>query len=257
MTKPVLKAVLFDMDDTLIDWQGWSGDWQSVENRHLRQVYDFLAQAGRGLFAGYDTFREEYARRSRDAWAYARTTLKAPHLGHILMQTLADFGFTPDDRLSADDCLRAYDWETVPGVVTFPDVPPVLRLLLERGIRTGIVTNASQSMAWRDVELAQYDLLQYFPIAAARISAADVGYLKPHESIFQRALAAVSAAPEEAVFVGDNPVADIAGAQSAGMKAVLRVLSPAPGLISGLIVPDAAINSFAELPAILDTWFTW
>jgi hypothetical protein len=39
------------------------------------------------------------------------------------------------------------------------------------------------------------------------------------------------------------------------MKAVLRVLHKRQPLISGLIVPDAAVNSFDELPAILDDWY--
>ena len=39
----MLKAILFDLDDTLIDWHGWSGDWVGVEQQHLRGVYDFLA----------------------------------------------------------------------------------------------------------------------------------------------------------------------------------------------------------------------
>lgn len=257
MKKPVLKAVLFDMDDTLIDWQGWSGDWQGVEQQHLQNVYGFLAGQQRGLSAPFETFHEEYVRRSREAWAYARSTLTAPHLGRILMESLAVFGFVADERIGAAECLMAYGWKTVPGVLVFPDVPQMLQALLDRGIQMGIVTNASQSMTLRDRELAHFDLLKYFPNAAARISAADVGYLKPHEVIFQYALQALGTTADETVFVGDNPVADIAGAQSAGMKAVLRVLSPAPILLSGLIVPDAAVNTFDELPVILDDWYQW
>ena len=59
----------------------------------------------------------------------------------------------------------------------------------------------------------------------------------------------------EAVFVGDNPVADVAGAQGAGLQAVLRVRKPAPVMLSGLIVPDHAINSLQEMPDVLDNWF--
>jgi HAD superfamily hydrolase (TIGR01509 family) len=249
-----LKAVLFDMDDTLISWESWSGDWRAVEMKHLRQVYDFLDQRQR-LFTPFHTFVEAYGRRSRDAWADARTTLRAPHMGMILVETLVDFGFEPDEHIGMIECLEAYRWTHVPGVVVFPDVAPLLQQLQERGIQLGIVTNASQPMWLRDHELEYYGLLPYFPHLPARISAADVGYLKPHHTIFERALKAVSATPDEAVFVGDNPVADIAGAQAAGMKAILRVNHPAPPLISGLIVPDAAVNTFKELPAIFDAWF--
>jgi FMN phosphatase YigB (HAD superfamily) len=173
------------------------------------------------------------------------------------MQTLVELGFSEDDHIGMTQCLKAYGWGPVPGVVVFEDALKALDRLTERGIKTGIVTNASQSMVLRDVELEHFNLLKYFPNVDTRISAADVGFLKPHETIFRRALEAVGSTPEETVFVGDNPVADIAGAQSIGMKAVLRILSPAPTLISGLIVPDAALNSLDELPMILDNWFEW
>ena len=86
-------------------------------------------------------------------------------------------------------------------------------------------------------------------------SAADVGYLKPHPSIFQAALECLGTEAEETIFVGDTVEHDIAGAQAAGMRAILRVKRPAPPMISGLIIPDGAVNSLVELSGILDQWF--
>lgn len=255
MSEIRLKAILFDMDDTLINWRDWSGDWNQVEERHLRGVYDYLARENRTLSGEFVDFQKYYNELTRDAWADARTSLKAPHVGRMLLQALAQYGFLPDDTIGLNQCLEAYGWGCMPGVELFPDVPPFLQILQERGIKTGIVTNASQPMMVRDSELHGYDLLRFFPETSHRISAADVGYLKPHAAIFEHALKVLGTNPEETIFIGDNPVADIAGAQSAGMKAVLRVLHKRQPLISGLIVPDAAINSFDELPAILDEWY--
>ena len=44
-----IRAVLFDMDDTLIDWSGAQGDITSIETRHLRNVYHYLAQQNHPL----------------------------------------------------------------------------------------------------------------------------------------------------------------------------------------------------------------
>lgn len=255
MKTPVLRGILFDLDDTLIDWSGFHGDWRIIERKHLQQVYDFLRTSKRPLSCELDVFANAYGSMVMEAWAAARSSLRAPHLGHILQQTLERFGFTPDDEITLEDCLDAYEWGPVPGVVVFPDVPKVLQEFVNRGVRIGIVTNAAQPMRLRDSELHAYGLLEYFSIPAARIAAADVGYLKPDPSIFQHALEALDTTAEETVFVGDNPVADIAGAQAAGMRAVLRVKKPAQALISGLIQPDAAINSLEELPTILDDWY--
>ncbi len=255
MSEVRLKAVLFDMDDTLIDWRDWNGDWPAAEERHLQGVYNYLSGENRPLNGGFSAFQSYYNRLTREAWVDARTSLKAPNIGRMLLQALAQFGFLPDETIGLDQCLRAYGWGCIQGVTVFEDVAPFLKILQAHGIKTGIVTNASQPMSVRDSELEGYDLLRFFPEPAHRISAADVGYLKPHAAIFDHALTMLGTQPDETIFIGDNPVADVAGAQSAGMKAILRVLHHTQPLISGLIVPDAAINSFDELPAILDEWF--
>lgn len=251
-TAPI-RAVLFDMDNTLVDWSGFSEDWRELERRHLRGVYDFVLAEGYAPSGSFDEFVTHYTERVVAMWEESRATLRAPHMGLTLSQALAAFGCAvPDDDISA--CLHAYGWGAVDGVGAYADVIAGLTTLQERGIRMGIVTNAYQPMWLRDLELEHYGLLPFFSDPKTRISAADVGYLKPHPQIFLHALEQIGASPEETIFVGDNVVADIAGAQGAGMRAVLRVNHPAPNLVSGLIVPDAAINTFHELLGLVEDW---
>jgi HAD superfamily hydrolase (TIGR01509 family) len=245
----MLKAVLFDMDDTLIDWSGFGRQWESRERRRLRDVFDY-ARALHPL-DDFDSFADSFFSHSREAWESGRGSLRAPHVGQVLVTSLVAAG-VPETLLDERRCLEAYPWDAAPGVVVFPDVPPFLSLLRAHGIRTGIVTNAYHPMWLRDRELESFGLLEYFP--ECRISAADTGYLKPHPAIFEHALDCLGVTASEAVFVGDNPVADIAGAQGVGMQAVLRVTHPTPPMLSGLIMPDHALNSFEELPAVLDEW---
>ncbi|MDQ6891605.1 MAG: HAD family hydrolase [Acidobacteriota bacterium] len=56
---------------------------------------------------------------------------------------------------------------------------------------------------------------------SAAIDSVDVGCVKPDPRIFRAALDALRAGPEEAVFVGDSPERDMAGARSLGMAHVL------------------------------------
>jgi putative hydrolase of the HAD superfamily len=244
----MLKAILFDIDDTLLDWSGFTIDWQTREATHVRRVYDFIKGQGFAL-DNLDRFTTGYLRRTRDAWDRGRSNLRAPHLGQVLLETAEAHG-VPEGKLNMQECLRAYDWHQIEGTLVFPEVPAMLTALRERGIRFGIVTNAFQPMFLRDAELAEVGLLDYFP--ECRLSAADVGYLKPHPGIFQAALDCLKLTADEVLFVGDNPIADIAGAQGAGLKAILRVKTPATPLISGLVIPDGALNSLEELPFILD-----
>lgn len=253
--QPQLKGILFDMDDTLIDWSGFGGEWYEIERPHLQKVYTFLVAQGRTIAAGFDRFFRHYRESVKQAWADARGDLRSPHLGRILMSVLADFGIAEDDHIEMRRCLEAYQWRAIPGVSLFEDVPPILDQFQAAGLQLGIITNAFQPIVLRDIELRHFDLLRYFPDQNLRITAADVGYLKPHPTIFHHALNLMHASADEVIFVGDNPVADIAGAQGVGMKAILRVNHGVPPLISGLIIPDHAINTFAELPSVLDAWY--
>lgn len=257
MSSKPIRGVLFDMDDTLIDWHGFDGNWPQLEQKHIQGVYQFLQEVGHPPACDADQLVATYGSLVREAWADARTTLRAPHMGKLLMQALSEHGVTPNEVVTEAACLRAYDWGPIPGVVLFPDVPAGLEAITQRDLEIGIVTNAFQPMYLRDAELEAYGILQYFPDAARRISAADVGYLKPNAKIFEYALQQLGTNADETLYIGDNPVADIAGAQAAGLRAVLRINHATPPLISGLIVPDAAINGFDELLLLLDDWDTF
>ena len=246
-----LKCVLFDFDDTLIDWSGVQLSWYELEAPRLMRVHAYAQSVANREIIGAMHLVDLYQERTVNAWMEARETLIAPHMPNILFSAMRDLGIDCD-QLDREDVLRVYDWKVVPGTVVFPDVIPMLRTLRSAGIKLGIVTNASQPMAMRDAELAGHGLIDYFP--DCRIAAADTGYLKPHRRMFEAALARIGAAPEETVFIGDNPRADVEGALAVGMRAVQRVnqngieLERANGA-------NASLTSLAELPAILDGWF--
>jgi HAD superfamily hydrolase (TIGR01549 family) len=247
----MLKAIIFDLDDTLIDWGDFQEDWESTDTPHVAKVYDYICGVCE-VDGDFAAFKDTYFELSKNAWMNARTTLKAPHLGRVLVDAAHRIGASID-VVDMQALLTAYEWGIIRGTTAFPEARKVLTQLQAKGIKMGIVTNAFAPMALRDVELSDHGLLEFFP--ECRISAADFGYLKPHPGIFRAALDCLGTSPEETIFIGDNPTADIAGAQVAGMRAVLRVIKRPRPLISGLIIPDAALNTLEELPAILDRWY--
>ncbi len=247
-----LKGILFDFDDTLIDWSGVTRTWYDIETERMTGLLEFIQTEVHASEIDLDALVQRYLLHTKEAWAQARSTLRAPIMPDILWQTLLDLGI-PESKMELEALLHAYNWKIIDGTVVFPDVPPMLTELIDNDIRVGIVTNAAQPMTMRDIEVEMHELMPYFPLC--RISAADAGYLKPHPRIFEYALELLGTKPEETVFIGDNPVADVAGAQAVGMQAILRVKKSAPPMISGLVVPDAAINSLMELPQILDSWY--
>ncbi|MBN1963240.1 MAG: HAD-IA family hydrolase [Anaerolineae bacterium] len=247
----MLKAVIFDMDDTLLNWEARRLDWSEYENNHLRGVFTYLAAAGHPL-SDAEAFVAEAVRRTEEAWASVGEDLRAPHVGDTLIETAVALGI-PRHQLDKQALLRAYGWTGMPGVHTFPEVPDLIERLRGHGIKLGIVTNAYAPIWMRDQELRSLDLEP--ELFDCRVSSADVGYLKPHPAIFTYALNCLGVLAEEAIFVGDNLEADVVGAQGVGMRAVWRKRPDAAPLVGGMIAPDATISDLDELPAVLDRYF--
>lgn len=245
----MLKAVLFDMDDTLLDWSARSVDWITYERRQLENVRAYIAQTVQPIEHPNEFF-DLVRYYSRQGWERAEHSLQAPSYAEALHKALVEIG-VPEGCIDREACMRALNWSLMDGVRPFAEVPEVLSLLRQHGIQIGLVTNASIPMRFRDQELRACGLLEYF--GACRFAAVDVGYLKPHPKIFETALECVGARPEEAVFVGDNIEADIMGAQGVGMRAVLRLV-PNGKRSERHILPDATIRDLYELLPLLDMW---
>jgi len=98
---------------------------------------------------------------------------------------------------------------------TFPEVPRVLDALRADGHALAVVSN------W-DVSL--HEVLESTGLASrvdAVVVSAEIGTAKPDPEPFRRALAALGAAPDEALHAGDSIEEDVAGARAAGIRAVL------------------------------------
>ena len=84
------------------------------------------------------------------------------------------------------------------------------------------------------------------------VTPVEAGAAKPDSAIFEHALGAAGASPENVVHVGDDPVRDVAGAAAMGLRTVW--MNPAGRPWPGPARPDAEIRSLDALPGVIDAW---
>lgn len=94
----------------------------------------------------------------------------------------------------------------------------VVKEMGDRGFKVALISNTSRTpgRSLRKV-MHDYGLLNLFDRV---VFSNEVGYLKPHREIFQRALSSVGAMPERSVHIGDHSILDVLGARRAGMRCI-------------------------------------
>ncbi len=191
-----IRAVLFDLDGTLYD--------RDVVVTHvaLEQFDVFRHRIG-------DVDRDEFIARTLalDDHGYARRA-------DVYRMLLADMPVDPE--LAPD--LESHFWDCYcRHSVCFPEAIGTLRALRTAGMRLAVVTNGPTE--WQSRKLRTLGLPAYFDDIV--ISESE-GIAKPDPRIFTRTLERLGVDPRDAMFVGDHPEIDIAGAQDAGLVPVWK-----------------------------------
>jgi HAD superfamily hydrolase (TIGR01509 family) len=239
----VIRLVTFDFWDTLVT--------DSPENlraqRALRvaAIREALAQAGAAVSEGD---AEEVHERSGVELAgryWSRNRDPSPEEQLRIVLDAAQAGAAA--RLGPAAFAAALNAYISPVLAHPPDLCPgageAVRELAARGFSLGIVSNTGRTPGriLRRV-LERHGLLGHF----GAISYSDeIGIRKPDAEIFLATLAGAGVRPDEALHIGDNPEADVAGAQAVGMRAAHYTAGfRAPAERADLVVPD-----LARLPA--------
>jgi beta-phosphoglucomutase family hydrolase len=181
------KAVLWDMDGTLID----------SASVHFQAWKDTLAEADYEL--DQENFAAYFGRRNDDiirAYLGARATPERM------------------ERISRDKEVRYRAWVRRDGIALLPGVHRWLKRLHADGWRQAIASSAPRLNV--EAVLGVAGVAEYF---SAIVAAEDVTISKPDPEVYVLAAARLGAPPSRCVVVEDAP-AGIEGARRAGMRSV-------------------------------------
>jgi len=190
----MIKAILFDLDDTLIDFKG-------MKKAAIKEAAKSMVRAGLGMPEGaaYSRLDEVYWKDIESNTAIA-DFLKS--LGKL------------DDRILAAG-INGYLRGKLRNTKPVDGAVEVIKKLKKR-FKVGVVTDAPRLKAWQRLDLMGMDGL-----FDAVVAYEDTGRRKPDRLPFEAALRRLGVKAEEAVMVGDWYERDVEGAKALGMRAVL------------------------------------
>jgi putative hydrolase of the HAD superfamily len=204
------RIVMWDFDGTLAWREGlWSGCVMEVLDEHEPGHGATLDSLRSKLSGGFPWHRHETPHpelADADAWWQALTPLIAGAIAGCGVGEARARELSPAVRERFVDGTRV--WRL------FEDSTTALVTTAEAGWRNVILSNHVPELPSLAHQLGLSGLVEEI------FSSAETGYEKPHPEAFRAALHACGE-PRERWMVGDNPRADVAGAEALGVPAIL------------------------------------
>jgi len=201
-----LQHIFFDLDRTL-----WDFDRNSRET-----LYELFHLHIPGLQAGPEAFIKTYEEINETMWAQYRNGIMPREVLRYkrFEDTLLALGIPNPDKTLVQILSEQYLLICPQKPFCLPGVHATLSQL-SRDYCLHIITNGFYQT--QHTKLAASDLRPFFK---AIVTSEDANAKKPDAAIFEFALSAADALPENSLMIGDDIQADVAGALSAGMTAV-------------------------------------
>jgi phosphoserine phosphatase len=256
----MIRAVLFDLDDTLVPERA---AWEAAFNlacaggarRHhldLRRLRERVFESARALWEASPAI--EYCRRvgigspssllsdfpgEGDELAFLRSW--APRYRQQAWERGLETAGVSDPELAKG---FAESFKIVFGKLhkPYPDVEPSLDQLARQ--RLGILTNGAS-----DLQRTKIEISGLAPRFDAVLISAELGIGKPDPRIFETALERMEVEPRDCVMVGDSLQRDVEAASSVGIAAVLLTRSNSGAVVCGYEGPR--IQTLEGLPPLL------
>lgn len=193
MEKPLIKGVIFDLDNTLLDFM-------KMKEFAVKAAIKGMIEAGL-LVDEKQSYDEIIAIYGELGWENQKVfdVFIEKQIGRVEHKFLAAG-------------IVAYRRAREANLMVYPNVNKTLMSLAKSGIKLGVVSDAPSREAW--MRIYYLNLYHFFDVV---ITFDDTGERKPSEKPFKMSLEKLRLNPDETIMVGDWPDRDVVGAKKIGM----------------------------------------
>ena len=241
----MLKAVTFDLGDTLIDYGPM--DYGLMMRYGLRSSYEYLETLP-GIVAPPEAlFAQRVGRAVRFTWYRSKLLVEDRNVETQMVAALAGLGVRLADQAAEREFVRQFFAALTRLTRPMIGAAETLQSLAERHLALAVVSNTVIPPWLLDESLEAVDLLRFFP---RRYYSCAMGVKKPARRMFAPVLHDLGVAPDEVLHVGDRYLTDVWGAKRSGLKSCLFVghrSLPIPP-----VRPDFRIRHMKDLLPIID-----
>ena len=226
MSELMIKGVVFDLDNTLLDFM-------KMKEFAVKAAIKGMIEAG--LIVNEDkSYNEINSIYEEFGWENQKVfdVFLEKSIGHV------------DNKFLAAGIV-AYRRAREANLMAYPNVNKTLMALSKSGIKLGVVSDAPSREAW--MRIYYLNLYHYFDVV---ITYDDSGERKPSPIPFQLALDGMGLRPEETIMIGDWPERDVVGAQQIGMKTAFARYGDTFGTINS--GADWDLNDIYQLVGIIN-----
>ena len=234
-----LKAIGFDLGETLIHYAGLPLNWQGLYEQALTRVAEACGhpitegdiRLGEGILSRYNTRLHP---RPHEVTA-----------DRVLGEVLAAWGLPV--VASMDQAGNAFFGLFQQAYAVYPDTLPTLQALQVQGVRVGVLTDVPYGMPRRFVERDLAPIAEYLDTV---LTSVEIGHRKPHSCGYLALAERLGVDPSDMIYVG-NEEKDILGANCSGMLSIL-IDRAGTGATFGQRRTIASLGELAELKELTD-----